>query len=64
MLGRANVPKHAIITALSGQPTPDLESLARVLGTLPHGARAPVEFFVFTNRHRRKNTLMFVDRQW
>jgi hypothetical protein len=52
------------VTALGGRPTPDLESFARVLRGHPHGSRVPVEFFVFSNRNRRKNTLMFVDRQW
>ncbi|KXZ56802.1 hypothetical protein GPECTOR_1g722 [Gonium pectorale] len=37
MLGRANVPKCAIITALNGRPTPDLATFATVLRTLPHG---------------------------
>ena len=64
MLARAHVPKHAIITALGGKPTPDLPAFAAVLRALPHGARVPVEFFVFSDRHRRKNTLLFVDRQW
>jgi hypothetical protein len=62
--GRALVPKHAIITALDGKPTPDLLSFASVLRNLPHGARVPLEYLVFSDRHRKKNTLLFVDRQW
>ena len=58
------MPKHAIITSLGGKPTPDLETFASVLRSLPHGARAPLEYFAFSDRHRRKNTLLFVDRQW
>ncbi|EFJ52115.1 trypsin family [Volvox carteri f. nagariensis] len=64
MLGRANVPKCAIITALNGKPTPDLITFATVLRTLPHGARAPLEYLTFSERHRRKNAILHVDRQW
>ncbi|GIL73118.1 hypothetical protein Vretimale_4727 [Volvox reticuliferus] len=64
MLGRANVPKCAIITALNGKPTPDLRTFATVLRTLPHGARAPLEYLTFSERHRRKNAILHVDRQW
>ncbi|GFR40978.1 hypothetical protein Agub_g1643, partial [Astrephomene gubernaculifera] len=64
MLGRSNVPKCAIITALNGKPTPDLLTFATVLRTLPHGARAPLEYFTFSERHRRKNAILHVDRQW
>ncbi|KAG2499918.1 hypothetical protein HYH03_002205 [Edaphochlamys debaryana] len=64
MLGRANVPKCAIITALNGKPTPDLITFAAVLRTLPHGARAPLEYLTFSERHRRKNAILHVDRQW
>ncbi|GLC44411.1 hypothetical protein PLESTB_000472500 [Pleodorina starrii] len=64
MLGRANVPKCAIITALNGKPTPDLITFATVLRALPHGARAPLEYLTFSERHRRKNAILHVDRQW
>ncbi|PNW85316.1 hypothetical protein CHLRE_03g180650v5 [Chlamydomonas reinhardtii] len=64
MLGRANVPKCAIITGLNGKPTPDLITFATVLRTLPHGARAPLEYLTFGERHRRKNAILHVDRQW
>lgn len=62
--GRANVPKCAIITGLNGKPTPDLITFATVLRTLPHGARAPLEYLTFGERHRRKNAILHVDRQW
>lgn len=62
--GRANVPKCAIITALNGLQTPDLLTFATVLRQLPHGARAPLEYLTFSERHRRKNAILHVDRQW
>lgn len=64
MLGRANVPKHAIITALNSVATPDLQSFAAVLRGLAHGARVPLEYYTFSERHRRKNAILHVDRQW
>ena len=64
MLGRAAVPKQAIITALDGKPTPDLQSFAAVLRGLLHRARVPLEYYTFSERHRRKNAILQVDRQW
>lgn len=62
--GRPNIPKFAIITSLAGQPTPDLESFARVLAALAHGQRVPLEWFSFSDRHRRRHCLLHIDRQW
>ena len=64
ILNRAGIPKGAIITALDGAPTPDLESFAAALRRLPHGARAPLEFFTFGERHRKRSAILQVDRQW
>ncbi len=58
------MPKCAIITALNGLQTPDLITFATVLRQLPHGARAPLEYLTFSERHRRKNAILHVDRQW
>lgn len=43
---------------------PDLESFARVMRGLAHGARTPLEYYTFSERHRRKNVIMHMDRQW
>lgn len=64
MFSRAGIPKHAIITSLQGKPTPDLCTFASVLRGLSHGARVPLEYFTFGERHRRKSVLLHVDRQW
>ncbi len=58
------MPKAAIITALDSSPTPDLDAFAAVLRRLPHGARTPLEYFTFSERHRRKNAILHVNRQW
>ena len=62
--GRAGLPKYAIITALDGKPTPDLATFAALLRLQPQGARTPLEYFTFSERHRRKNAILHVDRQW
>jgi hypothetical protein len=60
VLGRAAVPKFAIITSLAGIATPDLMTFASVLCGLAHGARAPLEYYTFSERHRRKSTILQV----
>ncbi len=64
MFSRAHIPKHAIITALAGKPTPDLATFTAVLRTLPHAVKAPLEYFSFAERHRKRNALLTMDRQW
>uniref|UniRef100_A0A383V519 Pro-apoptotic serine protease NMA111 n=1 Tax=Tetradesmus obliquus TaxID=3088 RepID=A0A383V519_TETOB len=64
MLGRAAIPKYALLTSLDGVPTPDLASFAAVLRGLQHGARVPLEYITFGERHRRKSAILQVDRQW
>jgi hypothetical protein len=60
MLGRAAIPKYALITSLDGVPTQDLHSFALVLRSLQHGARVPLEYITFGERHRRKSAILQV----
>jgi hypothetical protein len=64
MLSRAGVPEHAIITSLANSPTPDLETFARVLQQQPQGAQVPVQYYTFSDRHRRRNGILHVDKTW
>lgn len=64
MLGRAGIPKCAIITSLAGVATPDLATFAGVLHGLSHGQRVPLEYFCFGERHRRRNALLQVCVLW
>ena len=41
VLGLGGVPKHAIITALGNEPTPDLDAFARAFAKTPRGPRRP-----------------------
>jgi hypothetical protein len=54
----------AIITSLAGIATADLQTFAKVLSSLPHGTRVPLEYYTFSERHRRKSSILQVDRQW
>lgn len=58
------MPKHSIVTAVAGRPTPTLSAFREVLRGLPHGARVPLEYLTFSDRHRRKNAILHMDRQW
>ncbi|KAD5960906.1 hypothetical protein E3N88_12378 [Mikania micrantha] len=65
MLFRAGVPRHAILKKFAGEEIPHLEDFIRVLSTLSRGARVPLEYITYTDRHRRKSVLVTVDRhEW
>ena len=64
MLSRAGIPKHSVILGVKGQATPDLDTLARVISTIPTGAQVPVQYRVFSDRFRKRQTLIYVDRKW
>ncbi|KAM5574303.1 protease Do-like 7 [Rosa sericea] len=65
MLFRAGVPRHAIIKKLAGQEISLLEDLISVLCKLSRGARVPLEYVSYADRHRRKSVLVTVDRhEW
>lgn len=54
MLFRAGVPRHAIIKKFAGKEISRLEELISVLSKLSRGARVPLEYVSYTDRHRRK----------
>lgn len=54
MLFRAGVPRHAIIKKFAGEEILQLEQLISVLSKLSRGARVPLEYVSYTDRHRRK----------
>ncbi|KAF3445243.1 hypothetical protein FNV43_RR14937 [Rhamnella rubrinervis] len=65
MLFRAGVPRHAIIKKFAGQEISRLEELISVLAKLSRGARVPLEYISYMDRHRRKSVLVTVDRhEW
>lgn len=65
MLFRAGVPRHAIIKKFAGEEISRLEELISVLSKLSRGARVPLEYISYMDRHRRKSVLVTVDRhEW
>ncbi|KAJ7570144.1 hypothetical protein O6H91_01G108300 [Diphasiastrum complanatum] len=65
MLSRAGVPKHAIIKKLAGEETSVLDDFIAVYSKLSRGARVPLEFLTYVDRHRSKSVLVTVDRhEW
>lgn len=58
MLSRAGVPRHSIIKKFAGEAISKVEDLIRVLAKLSRGARLPLEYVSYIDRHRNKvNTL-------
>ncbi|XP_058087702.1 protease Do-like 7 isoform X2 [Magnolia sinica] len=65
MLSRAGVPRHAIIKKFAGEGISHLDELISVLSKLSRGARVPLEYVSYTDRHRSKSVLVTVDRhEW
>ncbi|XP_010062238.1 protease Do-like 7 isoform X3 [Eucalyptus grandis] len=65
MLFRAGVPRHAIITKFAGKEISVLDDLITVLSKLSRGARVPLEYISYLDRHRTKSVLVTVDRhEW
>ncbi|KVI08888.1 PDZ domain-containing protein [Cynara cardunculus var. scolymus] len=61
----AGVPRHAIIKKFAGEAISQLEDLISVLSKLSRGARVPMEYISYMDRHRRKSVLVTVDRhEW
>lgn len=54
MLFRAGVPKHAIIKKFAGEEISKLEDFISVLAKLSRGARVPLEYISYVDRHRKK----------
>ncbi|KAJ4974397.1 hypothetical protein NE237_007571 [Protea cynaroides] len=65
MLYRAGIPRHAIIKKLAGEEISTLDELILNLSKLSRGARVPLEYISYTDRHRSKSVLVTVDRhEW
>lgn len=64
MLGRADVPLHAIVTGLAGTTIRTLADLAATLATLHDGARVPLRFVCLSDAHRARVAIVQVDARW
>ncbi|XP_011006441.1 PREDICTED: protease Do-like 7 [Populus euphratica] len=65
MLSRAGIPRHAIIKKFANDEISQLEDVISVLSKLCRGDRVPLEYISYKDRHRRKSTLVTIDRhEW
>ncbi|XP_010274652.1 PREDICTED: protease Do-like 7 isoform X2 [Nelumbo nucifera] len=65
MLSRAGVPRHAIIKKFAGEEISQLDDFILVLSKLSRGARVPLEYISYMDRHRSKSVLVTVDcHEW
>lgn len=65
MLSRAGIPRHAIIKKFADDEISQLEDVISVLSKLCKGDRVPLEYISYRDRHRRKSTLVTIDRhEW
>ena len=62
MFSRAGVPRHAIIQKLAGAETRCLEDFMDAMRKFPPGAKVPVEYVTYNEKHRPKSVLLTVDR--
>ncbi|KAH7847230.1 hypothetical protein Vadar_023488 [Vaccinium darrowii] len=64
-LHRATVPRHAIIKTFGGENISRLEDLISVLSKMTRGARVPLEYISYNDRHRTKFVLVTMDQhEW
>ena len=64
VLGLGGVPKHAIITALGNEPTPDLDAFARAFAKTPEGSKATLRYLTRDERHRVKTAAVRMQTRW
>ncbi|MHA7839077.1 MAG: trypsin-like peptidase domain-containing protein [bacterium] len=63
-LGRAGVPRRAVITEIAGEPTPSLDRFQEILSRQPHDARLPVRFFLLSQPKAEQIAVLRNDRRW
>jgi S1-C subfamily serine protease len=63
-LGRAGVPRRAVITELGGEPTPTLAHFEKVLSHQPDEARLLVRFFMLSQPNAEMVAVLQNDRRW
>ncbi|KAK4767445.1 hypothetical protein SAY86_015195 [Trapa natans] len=65
LLYRAGVPRHAIIKKFAGEEIATLDNLISAPSKLHRGARVPLEYVSYMDRHRRKSVLVTMDHhEW
>jgi S1-C subfamily serine protease len=63
MLSRADIPQHAVITAIGKRRVTDLRTLADAIAEIPDANKIPIRFFVLGDKRERVQIAQ-VDRRW
>jgi S1-C subfamily serine protease len=61
---RARIPSGSIIDTIDGEPIPDLDTLQRILGTLPDGHRVRVQYRDLSSPREREVAMLTIDHRW
>ena len=61
---RARIPSGAIIDAIDGEPIPDLDTLQRILGSLPDGRRVRVAYRDLSTPRQSEVAALTIDHRW
>lgn len=64
MLRGGGISEGAILTAVAGEPTPDLLTFEAVLARQPDGARVPIRYFPLSDPRQDQVAIVTVDRRW
>ncbi|MEM6639357.1 MAG: trypsin-like peptidase domain-containing protein [Pseudomonadota bacterium] len=64
MFGTAAIPRAAVIIAVDGRPTPDLDAFEAVLNRLGDGDRASVRFYTYDDPRNSSVRVIRMDRRW
>ncbi|XP_051189448.1 protease Do-like 7 [Lolium perenne] len=62
MLSRASVPQHSIIRRFAGKDIAHLGDLISAISKLSRGAKVPLEYVIYKDRHRNKTAVVTIDQ--
>jgi S1-C subfamily serine protease len=63
-LSQADIPRHAVITSVAGEPVTSLDDLEAHLAVVPHGTRVPIRYFMLSEPQVTAVGALGVDRRW
>jgi len=64
MFGGGGIQRGMIITSVGNIPTPDIDTIERVLATYSDGSRVPIRYFETNDRHSERLSVIRMDRTW
>ena len=63
-LSKGGVPGSAVISELAGEPTPDVDAMARLIEQIPDGAHVAVRWYRVNDPARTHVSVVKIDRRW